>query len=177
MQTTFTMYTECQRCSGFKRAFDPFHHVNGGRCLRCNGTLRDTRHLPMARLASIYPDARARAIEGIKTVLDMVGADATRGADGKRVSEFGFTYRRPADQAGVFCSALSIAPADVRTRGWAAFAAKCRRVIPDRAEKLLASWRTQAAKYAGLPAEQVGAWLGETTTMAQGAEYPAGAPV
>ena len=161
-QTHFTIVTECQRCSGFKRAFDPFHHVNGGRCLRCNGALRDVRHLPMARLAAIYPDARAVAIASIKGVIDLVGVSAVRDEGGKRVSEFGFAYHRKGDDASVFCAALSIAPADVRARGWSALSAKCRNLIPDRAEKLLAGWRTLAAKYAGIAPEAVGAWLGET---------------
>lgn len=163
-QTHFTIFTECQRCSGFKRAFAPFHGVNGGRCLRCNGALRDVRHLPMARLAAIYPDARAVAIRSIKEIIDMVGVAGSRDADGKRLSDHGFAYHCKGDDASVFCAALSIAPADVRVRGWAALAAKCRNLIPDRAEKLLGEWRTLAAKYAGIAPEQVGAWLGETQT-------------
>lgn len=161
MQTHFTIYTECQRCSGFRRAFSPFANVNGGRCLRCNGTLRDTRHLPMARLAAIYPDARAVAIASLQHGIAMVGTEIARGEDGKPRSEFGFAYRQKADQAGVFCAALSIAPADVRVRAWSALSARVRATLPERAERLLTGWRAMAARFAGLSPESVGAWLGE----------------
>lgn len=32
--------TACQRCAGDARAFDAFGHVNAGKCLSCDGTLR-----------------------------------------------------------------------------------------------------------------------------------------
>jgi hypothetical protein len=64
----------------------------------------------------------------------------------------------------VFAAALTIAPEAVRVRGWRAFCAVVRAKLSDRAERVIAKTRALAAEYAGVAAEEVGGWLGESET-------------
>jgi hypothetical protein len=160
--TTFTIISECFRCHGFKRAFSTFN-VNSGRCFRCNGGLRTIVTKPIERLAEVKGDASQRRAESIATiakVLSIVGAPAPRDLDGKCVSEWGFAHRVKSDTIMIFASALTIAPADVRRRGWAAFCAKARATLADRSERVIEDAKRAAAAYAGLTEQMVDAWLG-----------------
>jgi hypothetical protein len=168
--TTFTIHTECFRCNGFKRAFSTFS-VNGGRCLRCNGSLRETVTKPIERLVEFKGDAATRRADSIATIakaLSLVGQPATRSAEGKKISDWGFAYRVESDTIRIFASALTTAPADVRARGWAAFSATARATLGERAEAVIATARARATEYAGVSAESASEWLGETpaTTLA-----------
>ena len=166
---TFTFICECFRCAGFKRAFSTFRGVNDGRCLRCNGTLRDLVTKPTHRMDEYLPagERRTTAIATIAKVLSMVGADAKRDEKGARMSEWGFTYARKNDDCLIFAAALTTSPDDVRRRGWVAFCAKARAKFPaDRAEKLIAATRTRVVAFSGLTSETVGAWLGESVANA-----------
>ena len=165
--TTFTMICECFRCNGFKRAFSTFSHTNGGRCLRCNGSLRTVVTKPLARLTEYKPDAaanRADTIATIAKVLGIMGAPRQVDANGKAVSPWGFTYRTKGDDMMVFAAALSMAPEAVRVRGWAAFCAKARATLGERAERVIRKTRALAATYAGTGTDGVGEWLGETAS-------------
>ena len=166
--TTFTMICECFRCNGFKRAFSTFSHTNGGRCLRCNGSLRTVVTKPLARLTEYKPDAaanRADTIATIAKVLGIMGAPRQVDANGKAVSPWGFTYRTKGDDMMVFAAALSMAPEAVRVRGWAAFCAKARETMDaERAERVIRKTRALAATYAGTGTDGVGEWLGETAS-------------
>ena len=166
--TTFTFICECFRCNGFKGAFLPFSGVNEGRCLRCNGGLRDVCTKPIARLEEYEPGAakrRADTIATIAKVLDLVGAPIARDAKGHKVSPWGFAYRLVSDDMMVFAAALSMAPEAVRVRGWAAFCAKARETMDaERAERVIRKTRALAATYAGTGTDGVGEWLGETAS-------------
>jgi hypothetical protein len=170
--TTFTLYGECFRCHGFRRAFATFSHTNGGRCLRCNGALREPITKPLWRLEEFEGSAakrRADSVAIIAKVLARVGEPAMRDAQGKKASEWGFAYRVKSDTLCIFVSALTIAPADVRVRGWAAFCAKARATLGERAESVIASARKKAVEYGGMGTDGVGAWLGETAEAARAA--------
>ena len=82
--------------------------------------------------------------------------------NGAKVSAWGFASYRKGDNERAFCAALSIAPDDVRARGWAAFCRKVRETMPEKGDAPMSYARRLVAHYAGLPAEAVGAWLGET---------------
>ena len=71
--TTFTFICECFRCNGFKGAFLPFSGVNEGRCLRCNGGLRDVCTKPIARLEEYEPGAAKRRADTIATIAKVLG--------------------------------------------------------------------------------------------------------
>lgn len=164
----FTFICECFRCAGFKRAFSTFR-VNDGRCLRCNGTLRDIVTKPAHRMDEYLPasERRAQSIATIAKVLSMVGADAKRDEKGRRMSEWGFTYAQKNDDCLIFAAALTTSPDDVRLRGWSAFCAKARAKFPaERAEKLIVATRNRVIAFSGLTPETVGAWLGESVAAA-----------
>lgn len=153
--TTFTTICECFRCGGFKDAFTHLRLVNDGKCLRCDGKLRDVVTRPVAELAAYYPDAealRAETIATIAKVLTVIGKAATVDAKGKRVSVWGFAYHAKGDDALMFCAALSRAPEDVRRRGWAAFVRTVNAEMPQRAEKIIAQARARVAQFTGLHA-------------------------
>ena len=167
--TTFTFICECFRCNGFKGAFLPFSGVNEGRCLRCNGGLRDVCTKPIARLEEYEPGAakrRADTIATIAKVLGIMGAPRMTDANGKPVSPWGFTYRVKGDDMMVFAAALSMAPEAVRVRGWAAFCAKARATLGERAERVIRKTRALAAAYAGTGEDGVGEWLEERAVEA-----------
>jgi hypothetical protein len=169
--TTFTSFGECFRCHGFRRAFSTFS-VNGGRCLRCNGRLREEITKPVARMSEFYPDAAARRAESIATIakaLELIGADVLRDEKGRKVSAWYFAYCVMGDDFRVLCAALTIAPEAVRVRGWSAFTAKARATLGDRAEKVIAAGRRIAAEYAGVGTDHVAAWLGEAAEMKRAA--------
>lgn len=168
---SFTFICECFRCHGFKRAFSTFR-INDGRCLRCNGTLRDIVTKPAHRMDEYFPasERRARAIATIAKVLGMVGVDAKRDSKGVRVSDWGFAYAKKNDECLIFAAELTTAPEDVRRRGWSAFCAKARASFgAERAEKLINATRARVIAFSGLTAETVGAWLGETAEAAKAA--------
>lgn len=168
---SFTFICECFRCGGFKHAFST-SSANGGRCLRCNGTLRDIVTKPAHRMDEYIPasERRARAIATIAEVLGMVGVDAKRDEKGARVSEWGFAYARQNDECLIFAAQLTTAPEDVRRRGWSAFCAKVRAAFDtERAEKLISATRARVVTFSGLTTETVGAWLGETAEAAKAA--------
>lgn len=170
--TTFTLFGECFRCHGFKHAFETFSHMNDGRCLRCNGALREPVTRPLHMLEEFEGPAAKRRADSIATiakVLARVGEPAMRDAQGKVMSEWGFAYRVKSDTLCIFVSALTIAPADVRARGWAAFTKKARATLGERAESVIASARKKAVEYGGMGTDGVGAWLGETTEAARAA--------
>lgn len=179
--TTFVMICECFRCAGFRSAFAPFSGINSGRCLRCNGGLRDVVTKPLARLEEYEPGAAKRRADSIATiakVLGLIGREVTRDASGRMVSPWGFAYRLKGDDMAVFCAALTIAPPAVRTRGWAAFCAKVRATLEDgkgRAERVITKTRKLAAEYAGTGSEGVGEWLGEGSAVTAGAAQTAAA--
>ncbi len=165
--TTFTFICECFRCAGFKTAFTPFSHTNGGRCLRCNGGLRDVCTKPLSRLEEYEPGAakrRADTIATIAKVLGIMGEPRQVDANGKAVSPWGFVYRMKGDDMMVFAAALTMAPEAVRVRGWAAFCAKARATLGERAERVIRKTRALAAAYAGTGTDGVGEWLGERAT-------------
>ncbi len=165
--TTFTFICECFRCAGFKTAFTPFSHTNGGRCLRCNGGLRDVCTKPLSRLEEYEPGAakrRADTIATIAKVLGIMGEPRQVDANGKAVSPWGFVYRMKGDDMMVFAAALTMAPEAVRVRGWAAFCAKARATLGERAERVIRKTRALAATYAGTGTDGVGEWLGERAT-------------
>jgi hypothetical protein len=58
--TTGTVVVDCHRCLGVARAFERHGHVNGGRCLRCNGTLVET--MPAGRAWDLAREADQRQI-------------------------------------------------------------------------------------------------------------------
>lgn len=163
MQTQFLMYCLCFRCSGFAGAFTCFSGVNEGRCLRCNGALRDRVVKPLARLAEFYPDARARSIATLTRCLAITGVAMERDARGRKVSPWGFPTHVRGDNQLVLVAALSIAPAGVRARFWRAFETKVRTTLPTRAEKILASVPRLVCHYTGLAPEEFAAWVGDVT--------------
>ncbi len=160
--STFAQFGECFRCHGFKRAFDNFSHVAGGTCFRCGGTLREDIIKPAAQLDEYAPSRRAESIAVIAKVLSLVGQPIARDANGAKVSAWGFASYRKGDNERAFCAALSIAPDDVRARGWAAFCRKVRETMPTKGDAPMGYARRLVAHYTGLPADAVGAWLGET---------------
>lgn len=167
-QTTFTSFGECFRCHGFRRAFSTFS-VNDGRCLRCNGRLREEITKPVERMAEFHPDAAARRAESIATIakaLEFIGAPVPRDEKGRKVSPWHFAYRVTGDDLRVLCAALTIAPEAVRVRGWRAFTVKGRATLGDRAEKVIAAGCRIVAEYAGMPEGEVAGWLGEVAEKA-----------
>lgn len=164
MHTRFLMFCLCFRCSGYAGAFQRFA-VNDGRCLRCNGALRERITKPLARLAEFYPDARARSIATLTRCLALTGAPMERDARGRKVSPWGFPTHRAGDNELVLIAALTIAPADVRARFWRAFVTKVRATLPTRADKILASMPRLTCHYAGLAPEDFAAWIGETAAQ------------
>jgi hypothetical protein len=123
--TTFAMFTECIRCAGFKRAFSNIKHVNGGRCLRCNGTMRDFTVRPVERMDTIGARLpRAEAVRVIAHALGTIGAACERTERGEKVSLFGFTYHNSTDTWHVLADALSRCDATVRARGYRAAVTK-----------------------------------------------------
>jgi hypothetical protein len=173
--THFTEVFECFRCAGFKRAFSLHPGVNGGRCLLCNGALRTVRTSPVAKMALSYqyPAARrAEAIETIARALTIIGAPAAA-VDGRRVSPWGYSYDRKSDTMNHLAAAFSIAPDDVRVRGWAAVTAKVRATLGDRGEAVIATLRRRTAAFSGLAEDQVGAWVGEAGEAGEAARRAA----
>ena len=119
--TTFAMFTECLRCAGFKRAFANMKHVNGGRCLRCNGSMREVIVKPVERMDTLGARlSRAEAVRVIAHALGTIGANCERSASGEKVSPFGFTYHVGTDVWNVLADALSRCDATVRARGYRA---------------------------------------------------------
>jgi hypothetical protein len=123
--TTFAMFTECLRCAGFKRAFANMKHVNGGRCLRCNGTMREVIVKPVERMDTIGARLpRAEAVRVIAHALGTIGAASARDEHGARISPFGFASYRGTDVMDVLADALSRCDATVRARGYRAAVVK-----------------------------------------------------
>jgi hypothetical protein len=123
--TTFAMFTECLRCAGFKRAFANIKHVNGGRCLRCNGTMREAIIKSVDRMDAIGARLpRAEAVRIIAHALSTIGAACERNARGEKVSPFNFTYHVGTDVWNVLADALSRCDATVRARGYRAAVVK-----------------------------------------------------
>lgn len=122
---TFAIFTECFRCAGFKRAFANMKHVNGGRCLRCNGTMREMTVKPVERMDTIGARLpRAEAVRVIAHALGTIGASCERSERGEKVSPFGFTYHVGTDVWSVLADALSRCDATVRARGYRAAVVK-----------------------------------------------------
>jgi hypothetical protein len=122
---TFAIFTECHRCAGFKHAFANKRHVNDGRCLRCNGTMRETIVKPVDLMDTIGVRlSRADAVRVIALALNTIGAPCQRNARGEKVSSFGFTYHRGTDAWDVLADALSRCDATVRARGYRAAVVK-----------------------------------------------------
>jgi hypothetical protein len=122
---TFAIFTECHRCAGFKRAFANMRHVNGGRCLRCNGEMREVSVKPVDRMDTMGMRlTRTDAVRIIARALNAIGAACERDARGEKVSPFGFTSHRGTDVWNVLADALSCCDATVRARGYRAAVVK-----------------------------------------------------
>ena len=163
---TATHYTEifaCHRCVGFARAFETFRSVNGGRCLACDGALRNARTVPNASDTRTAAQRRAQAIADIKLALACVGAPKPV------ASPWGYPTRRSDDTFLHIAAALSIAPNDVRVRGWAAVTSALRACKGDRAERMIGRLRTRAAEFSGQQGADISAWLGESAAVSAAA--------
>ena len=122
---TFMIFADCHRCAGFRNAFATMRHVNGGKCLRCDGAMREVIVKPVDRMDEIGMRLpRAEAVRVIAHALSTIGAPCERNELGEKVSPFGFTTHRGTDVWGVLASALSRCDATVRARGYRAAVVK-----------------------------------------------------
>ena len=122
---TFAIFTECFRCAGFKRAFANMKHVNGGRCLRCNGEMRNLIVKPVERMDEIGMRlTRAEAVRLIAHALETIGVPCAKRENGEKVSPFGFAYHHHMDTWRALASYFSCCDATVRARGYRAAVVK-----------------------------------------------------
>lgn len=122
---TFAIFTECHRCAGFRNAFAAMRHVNGGKCLRCDGAMRDVIVKPVDLMDEIgMRMTRGEAVRAISKALECIGTPCARSPRGGKVSPLGFTAHKGTDVWFWLASVFSTCDPIVRARGYRAAVVK-----------------------------------------------------
>ena len=160
-QKTFAMYGACHRCGGFARAFARHTHVAAGKCLACNGGLRENIVRPMSRLSDYrHPTSRATDIAIIAAVLEDISSASDEPL-------FNLPTRRADDVARIVAATLSVADADVRARAYAAVTTRIRQSRDAQtAVTELRAIDCAIAEATGLAVADVAAWASGATKSA-----------